>query len=168
MKTLKAPENQKQFNVGLEDRELLYREWRMKLRKGHVQNIDQYEYAIIDEEIIPVSIIELSKAESPVEYPDAYFNKLNSGKGKIIQNKVVRKISESCNCPAFFVVFDDNFNRLLVQEITGENKKVRDTTPEKWGKFIANLHKKKINEYMIMKSKRLKDKINDKSNSTTE
>ena len=159
MKTLPSPKNQEQFNVGLEDREALYRQWRMDLRAGHVQNIDQYEYTIIDDEIIPVAIIELSKAESPVQYPDRYFKKLNSSKGKIVQNNVVRKIAELSNCPAFFVVFDDNFDVLLIQEITG-NGKIHSTTPEKWGKFIKSLHQKKRAEYALIKSREKRNESN--------
>ena len=142
MKTLRPGKNQKQWNVASEGRDKLYREWRIKGNFGAVQDIDQLEY-IIDEngEVKPVAIVELTKAEDWIRKPEAYLQAIDNNEGRIKQQKVARSIAKKLGIPAFYLVFEDKFDRFFVKCLTGESKKWSLCTPVQWKKILKGLSK---------------------------
>ena len=55
---------------GREDRALIYTDWRRTIDVGtYCQDIDQVEYRIIDGEIVPVLMLELTRYDYATEPP---------------------------------------------------------------------------------------------------
>ena len=151
MKVLKKGENQSQWNLSEKDRlnrTKLYDDWRMKLVKKYkgtgkfpyAQDIDLFEYTIVKDEIIPVAVIELSKAEDNIRSPDAYLTMVDEKREQ--QMKVSTFVAKKMGIPAFYVQFEPDFKRLFVKFMHLRNPRWIETTPNKWEKFLIKLHMK--------------------------
>jgi hypothetical protein len=142
MKTLKPGINQKQWNVGASGRNKLYREWRMNLRLGGVQDIDQLEYVVMENGAIrPVGVVELCKAEDWIRNPNAYLAAIDNNAGRVRQQKVAASVAGLLGIPAFYLVFEDRFDRCFVKCLTMANAKWYELSLDRWQKTLRGLWK---------------------------
>lgn len=139
METLKPGINQKQWNVQAEGRTKLYREWRMVGRFGAVQDIDQLEYVIVEGKIKPVAIVELCKAEDWIRNPDAYLVTVDKNRAR--QQEVASTTARLLGIPAFYLVFEDNFDRFFVRNLTNNDNFWLKFCPDEWRSVLISLAK---------------------------
>lgn len=126
--------NQKQWNVNREDP---YREFRMKLGIGSVQNIDQLEYVMDDKGFEVKALIELSCAESRILAPESYLARVNETRYR--EMAVVRYLARQLGVPAYFVMFEPLFTRLFVRDLI-EWGEWKPYTPDQWRSVLEKLH----------------------------
>ena len=126
-----------------DDRVMEYRKWRMGLKVGKVQDIDQLEYKIVDGQVIPLAILELTKVEGCVIYPERYLYKIEQTRVK--QMMVTTAIARYLNIPAYYVVFEDGVTlgtgRMWNLRLHDRENGWTLTTIERLEEWLRNLHR---------------------------
>ena len=112
-----------------EDRCFPYRDFRWKMNFGAVQAADHIEYTKINNQIVYVSVMELTLVEVNAKYPEpnkAYLKAIIDRYDKEMQGIFIKKLAETLNVSAFIILFDQiikiNFNLKLFERIKKTNK----------------------------------------------
>lgn len=135
-----------------EDRTLLYRNWRREVvSKGsrrstcYTSDLDQIEYVIINDEVHPVAIFELTrydddennfKEQSWAKYRSAILDRFFY---RDAQGKFVRKMASLLGIPAFIVLFRKDLESFWTFEMTDNMATWKHKTPEEYRDWLAHL-----------------------------
>jgi hypothetical protein len=133
--------DQRQWNVEAEKgRVSEYHHWRMDLRVGSVQDIDQIEYTIIDGKVVPLALIELSKVEDHIIKPSRYLPTVDKNRRR--QMQVARELAQQLGIPAFYFLYEDGFNRIFLKQLNQVNGGGTWLEPSlsDWQRIICSYH----------------------------
>jgi hypothetical protein len=133
--------NQRQWNVkdgSTRSRE--YHNWRISLGLGHVQDIDQLEYTIVDGNPKPVMIVELTKAEGKVKFPGPYMQSISNNIARKRQRAVARSVASSLDIPAWMLLYEDNFTRMWVKDIKLSGSGWVEISMKQWERYLRDIH----------------------------
>ena len=105
-----------------EDRSLDYRDWRRTFASSsYVMDIDQVEYRIVDDEFIPVAVIELTRTDEAVRSAVALQTSvLRRISEENIQAKVLVSMAERLGVDAFLVLFVADLSEFHVYNLSTE------------------------------------------------
>lgn len=150
----------------IEDRCFLYRDARWKrglsqnakgetlnndqasLNKCYVQDVDQLEYAIIDDDIIDVAILEITRVDKNDDFPNPtkrYFDAILNRYKKDFQGRRAIDLGKKLNCNAYIVLFKYDMSKLWVYNLSKE-KGFKEFNQEEYFSWLKNLHKYMINK----------------------
>lgn len=90
-----------------EDRAQAYRDWRHTFGNHlYVSDLDQVEYRIINGEIVPVALIELTRVDDPVRLPKVLQDRvLQRFDVQYASGKFLRTMAGLLDLPAYLVLF---------------------------------------------------------------
>ena len=128
-----------------EDRTEAYRDWRHKFgKKRYVVDLDQVEYKIINGNIVPVAVLELTRADwSPGKsLQDTVLKRIDK---QYAQGKALRELSKRIGVDAYIVLFVKDLSEFHIYNLTRDSGwHVCDQ--EKYSGFIDWLHREKTDD----------------------
>ena len=96
---------------GNEDRSIGYTDWRREVGHGNLcQDIDQVEYRIVDGEVVPVLMLELTRYDYENEPASQYFNAILERFGKS-QRRAATHFAQLLGVDCVIVLFKFNLTR---------------------------------------------------------
>ena len=140
--------DQKQWNIGCDSREKLYKEWRIKIKgMGYAQDIDTIEYNYKkgdDGKPNLICIIELSLVQDKdgIHFPENYLKTVDKNRAQ--QMGFTRYLGQRLEIPAFYLMFERKFDRFFVKNLTDGNGEWWICTPKQWETYLRKLHKGEI------------------------
>ena len=103
---------------GREDRSLIYTDWRRTIDVGtYCQDIDQVEYRIIDGEIVPVLMLELTRYDFDTEPNQNYFAAILERFSKS-QRKAATKFATLLGVNCIIVLFKHDLTKFWLFNLT--------------------------------------------------
>ena len=103
---------------GREDRSLTYTDWRRTIGEGtYCQDIDQVEYRIIDDEIVPVLMLELTRYDYDTEPTEGYFAAILERFGKS-QRKSATSFATLLGGDCIIVLFKHDLAKFWIFNLT--------------------------------------------------
>ena len=103
---------------GREDRSLTYTDWRRTIGEGtYCQDSDQVEYRIIDGEIVPVLMLELTRYDYDTEPTEGYFAAILERFGKS-QRKSATSFATLLGVDCIIVLFKHNLTKFWIFNLT--------------------------------------------------
>ena len=123
-----------------QDRSLPYRDWRRTIgRSLYVNDIDQLEWRVIDGEIKPVAIIELTRVNGNISVPQSYLDSvLKRITQRDPQSKIACMVADSLNVCAYVVVWRWDLSEFFVYNLTKE-RGWKYWSPLQYEKWIGSL-----------------------------
>jgi hypothetical protein len=134
-----------------EDRAKPYRDARwhkMQPKFGAVQDIDHLEYTIIDNEVVPIAVMELTLGElnkNKNEYPINYLNAITKRFKTEIQGKFITSLARQLNVNAFIILFNRDVSTLAVYNLS-KDKGWNHYTWDTYQEFLKKLYSYTLEE----------------------
>lgn len=135
-----------------EDRTTLYRDirWKQGWPARCCQDLDQIEYSIVDDEIIYVAVLELTRRDPHPNFknpPQSYFNSILDRFNSDFQGRFAVRTAEVLGAEAYIILFDDDMERLWVYNLS---RKIgfREFTREKYFEWLKSKHDIKRDEVL--------------------
>lgn len=103
-----------------EDRCADYRKWRWTFGDGnYVSDIDHIEWRVIEGEMVPVAIFELSRVDSDSDVPQTYLEAIIDRYTKRdAQSKFIKQVAASLEVYAYIVVFRADLEKFWVYNLS--------------------------------------------------
>ena len=92
-----------------EDRDADYRDWRWSWGSALVQDLDQIEYKVVGDHIVPVAMLELTRTKDLFPGP-SYFRTVERDFKHRLQWRVVRHVARALNVPAALVAYNEDLS----------------------------------------------------------
>ena len=125
----------------IEDRAADYRKWHRELGQGiYVMDIDQFEYRIVDDGIVPVAILELTRFDDGVNLNKRYFESiLNRFNKRDVQGRLITYIAEKLSCHAWIVLFKYDLSEFHLFNLTENRGRgwYHDISAERYADWIT-------------------------------
>ena len=134
-----------------EDRAKPYRDARwhkMTPKFGAVQDIDHLEYTIVDNEVVPIALMELTLGElnkNKNEYPLNYLNAIIKRFKTETQGKLITSLAKQLNVSAFIILFNRDVSTLAVYNLS-KDKGWKHYTWSEYQRFLKNLYSHVLEE----------------------
>ena len=104
-----------------EDRSIIYRQWRRGIGGSfYVIDLDQVEFTIRDDKLVPYAVIEITKADQALVEGAYLAAALERMTIRDVQGWAVCQLAEMLNVKAWFVVFNKDCSRFWVYNLTDE------------------------------------------------
>ena len=133
-----------------EDRCFPYRDFRWKMNFGAVQDADHIEYTKINDQIVYVSVMELTLVEVNAKYPEpnkAYLKAILHRYDKEMQGIFIKKLAETLNVSAFIILFDQNVDNLWIYKYS-KNKGWAKKTKKEYVQWMIKLYSFKKKKFL--------------------
>lgn len=153
----------------IEDRCFAYRDerWRrgaglsdgISLNQCYIQDIDQLEYSIVNDKIIYVAILEITRIDKNEKYPNPtkpYFDAILKRYEKDFQGRLAVDLGKKLNCDAYIVLFKYNMEKLWVYNLS-QKKGFIEFSQENYFKWLKSKHLQKRSESTKVLTKELFD-----------
>lgn len=123
-----------------EDRTVRYRDWRRTLGRAlYVNDVDQLEWRMVDEQVQPVGVLELTRVDGSVPVPPSYLARiLDRVQRRDPQGRVACELASRCGVFAFLVAWRWNCSEFWVYNLSAA-RGWWHLTPEKYRTWIAGL-----------------------------
>lgn len=123
----------------IEDRLRPYRDWRWRLGGAYVADLDQVEYAIVDGEVVPVAVLEMTRVDGDRLPPPSYFESIRSRiMVRDAQGRVAVALAARLGVRAYVVAFRWDCSEFWVCGLTDDTGWKR-ATPAAYERWIRRL-----------------------------
>ena len=135
-----------------EDRTTLYRDarWDQSWPSRCCQDLDQVEYSIVNDEVVHVAVLELTRRDPHPKFktpPKSYFDSILDRFNSDFQGRFAVQTAERLGVEAYIIVFDADMERLWVYNLT---RKIgfKEFTKVGYFNWLRAKHDRKINEFL--------------------
>lgn len=103
-----------------EDRALKYRQWRRDVGGGcYVADIDHFEYRVVDGEVVPVAVFELTLVKQSGEtVPDSYLDAIVRRFSTDGQAQAIKTVAQRLSVKAWIILFNETISSFWVYDLS--------------------------------------------------
>ena len=135
-----------------EDRTTLYRDirWEQSWPSRCCQDLDQVEYSIVNDQVIHVAVLELTRRDPHPKFktpPQSYFDSILDRFNSDFQGRFAVQTAEKLGVEAYIILFDDDVERLWVYNLS---RKIgfKEFSKKEYFIWLKEKHDRKINEVL--------------------